>query len=74
MERVAPGVITRKSVHQPVQTGLKSIDAMTPVGRGQRELLVIAKPVKLLSPSTPFEPKGQEMICIYVAIGQKKAR
>ncbi|MBI4406937.1 MAG: F0F1 ATP synthase subunit alpha [Candidatus Kerfeldbacteria bacterium] len=76
MERVAPGVITRKSVHQPVQTGLKSIDAMTPVGRGQRELIIGDRQTgkTAVAIDTILNQKGQEMICIYVAIGQKESK
>lgn len=76
MERVAPGVITRKSVHQPVQTGLKSIDAMTPVGRGQRELIIGDRQTgkTAVAIDTILNQEGQDMICIYVAIGQKESK
>ena len=76
MERIAPGVITRKSVHQPVQTGLKSIDAMTPVGRGQRELIIGDRQTgkTAVAIDTILNQKGQNMICIYVAIGQKESK
>ncbi len=76
MERVAPGVITRKSVHQPVQTGIKSIDAMTPVGRGQRELIIGDRQTgkTAVAIDTILNQKGQNMICIYVAIGQKESK
>lgn len=76
MERVAPGVITRKSVHQPVQTGLKSIDAMTPVGRGQRELIIGDRQTgkTAVAIDAILNQKGQNMTCIYVAIGQKESK
>lgn len=76
MERVAPGVITRKSVHQPVQTGLKSIDAMTPVGRGQRELIIGDRQTgkTAVAIDTILNQAGQNMTCIYVAIGQKESK
>ncbi|MFA6475495.1 MAG: F0F1 ATP synthase subunit alpha [Patescibacteria group bacterium] len=76
MERIAPGVITRKSVHQPVQTGLKSIDAMTPVGRGQRELIIGDRQTgkTAVAIDTILNQKGQNMMCIYVAIGQKESK
>lgn len=76
MERIAPGVITRKSVHQPVQTGLKSIDAMTPVGRGQRELIIGDRQTgkTAVAIDTILNQAGQDMICIYVAIGQKESK
>jgi len=76
MERVAPGVITRKSVHQPVQTGLKSIDSMVPVGRGQRELIIGDRQTgkTAVAIDTILNQKGQNMICIYVAIGQKESK
>lgn len=76
IERIAPGVITRKSVHQPVQTGVKSIDAMTPIGRGQRQLVIgdrqTGKTAILLD--TILNQHDQNMICIYVAIGQKESK
>jgi F-type H+/Na+-transporting ATPase subunit alpha len=76
MERVAPGVITRKSVHQPVQTGLKSIDAMVPIGRGQRELIIGDRQTgkTAVAIDTILNQKGQNMTCIYVAIGQKESK
>jgi len=76
MERIAPGVITRKSVHQPVQTGLKSIDSMVPVGRGQRELIIGDRQTgkTAVAIDTILNQKGQDMICIYVAIGQKESK
>jgi F-type H+-transporting ATPase subunit alpha len=73
IEKVAPGVIWRKSVSQPVQTGLKSIDAMVPVGRGQRELIIGDRQTgkTAVAVDTIINQKGQNLICIYVAIGQK---
>ncbi len=73
IEKVAPGVIERKSVSQPVQTGLKSIDAMVPVGRGQRELIIGDRQTgkTAVALDTIINQKGKDLICIYVAIGQK---
>jgi len=73
IEKVAPGVIARKSVSQPVQTGLKSIDAMVPVGRGQRELIIGDRQTgkTAVAIDAIINQKGKELICIYVAIGQK---
>jgi F-type H+-transporting ATPase subunit alpha len=75
IEMVAPGVIARKSVHEPLYTGLKAIDAMTPVGRGQRELVIgdrqIGKTAILVD--AIIAQKGQDVKCIYVAVGQKKS-
>ena len=73
IEKVAPGVIWRKSVSQPVQTGLKSIDAMVPIGRGQRELIIGDRQVgkTAVAIDTIINQKGQDLICIYVAVGQK---
>ncbi len=73
IEKVAPGVIWRKSVSQPVQTGLKSIDAMVPIGRGQRELIIGDRQTgkTAVAVDTIINQKGKELICIYVAIGQK---
>ena len=75
IEKVAPGVIWRQSVSQPVQTGIKAIDAMIPVGRGQRELIIgdrfTGKTTVLLD--TIINQKGKDLICIYVAIGQNAA-
>jgi F-type H+-transporting ATPase subunit alpha len=75
IEKVAPGVIARKSVSQPVQTGLKSIDAMVPVGRGQRELIIGDRQTgkTAVAIDTIINQKGKDLICIYVAIGQKAA-
>ncbi len=73
IEKVAPGVITRKSVSQPVQTGLKSIDSMVPVGRGQRELIIGDRQTgkTAVAIDTIINQKGTGIKCIYVAVGQK---
>ncbi len=73
IEKVAPGVIARKSVSQPVQTGLKAIDAMVPIGRGQRELIIGDRQTgkTAVAVDTIINSKGKDLICIYVAIGQK---
>ncbi len=73
IEKVAPGVIWRKSVSQPVQSGLKSIDSMVPVGRGQRELIIGDRQTgkTAVAVDAIISQKGQNMVCIYVAIGQK---
>ena len=73
IEKIAPGVIERQSVSQPVQTGLKSIDAMVPVGRGQRELIIGDRQTgkTALAIDTIINQKGADLRCIYVAIGQK---
>lgn len=73
IERKAPGVVERKNVHEPLQTGLKAIDAMIPIGRGQRELIIGDRQTGKTSVAidTIINQKGQDVICIYVAIGQK---
>jgi len=73
IEKVAPGVIARQSVSQPVQTGLKSIDAMVPVGRGQRELIIGDRQTgkTAVAVDAIINQKGKDLICIYVAVGQK---
>ena len=75
IERIAPGVIDRKSVHEPMQTGIKAIDGMIPIGRGQRELIIgdrqTGKTALVLD--TIINQKGQNMFCVYVAIGQKRS-
>ena len=73
IEKVAPGVISRQSVSQPVQTGLKSIDSMVPIGRGQRELIIGDRQTgkTAVAIDTIINQKGKDLICIYVAIGQK---
>ena len=73
IEKVAPGVIWRKSVSQPVQTGIKAIDSMVPVGRGQRELIIGDRQTgkTAVAVDTIINQKGKDLFCIYVAIGQK---
>ena len=73
IEKVAPGVVWRKSVSQPVQTGLKAIDAMVPIGRGQRELIIGDRQTgkTAVAVDTIINQKGKDLYCIYVAIGQK---
>ena len=73
IEKVAPGVIWRKSVSQPVQTGLKAIDSMVPVGRGQRELIIGDRQTgkTAVAVDTIINQKGKDLFCIYVAVGQK---
>ncbi len=75
VERVAPGVITRQSVNTPVQTGIKAIDSMVPIGRGQRELLIGDRQTgkTAIAIDTIINQKGQNLLCIYVAIGQKNS-
>lgn len=76
IEKIAPRVIKRKSVNQPVQTGIKAIDAMIPVGRGQRELIIGDRGTgkTAVAIDAIINQKGQDMICIYVAIGQKESK
>jgi len=73
VESIAPGIITRKSVCEPVQTGITAIDAMIPIGRGQRELIIGDRQTGKTSVAidTILNQKGEEVICVYVAIGQK---
>jgi len=73
IEKVAPGVIARQSVDQPVQTGLKAIDTMVPIGRGQRELIIGDRQTgkTAVAIDAIINQKGQNMVCVYVAIGQK---
>jgi F-type H+/Na+-transporting ATPase subunit alpha len=75
VERIAPGVVYRQDVDTPVQTGIKSIDAMIPVGRGQRELIIGDRQTgkTAIAIDAIINQKGKDLICIYVAIGQKKA-
>jgi F-type H+-transporting ATPase subunit alpha len=75
IERIAPGVVQRQDVDTPVQTGIKSIDAMIPIGRGQRELIIGDRQTgkTAIAIDAIINQKGQDLICIYVAIGQKKA-
>ena len=73
IEKIAPGIITRKSVHKPLQTGIKAIDSMVPIGRGQRELIIGDRQTgkTAIAIDTIINQKGQGVKCIYVAIGQK---
>ncbi len=75
IERIAPGIISRKSVHQPLQTGLTAIDALTPIGRGQRELIIGDRQTgkTAIALDAIINQKNEDVICIYVAIGQKKS-
>ncbi len=75
IEKVASGVITRKSVHKPLQTGIKAIDSMIRIGRGQRELIIGDRQTgkTAIALDTIINQKGQDIICIYVAIGQKRS-
>jgi len=75
IESPAPGVMARKSVHEPLQTGIKAIDAMIPIGRGQRELIIGDRQTgkTAVALDTIINQKGNSMICIYVAIGQKQS-
>ncbi|MFH1486939.1 MAG: F0F1 ATP synthase subunit alpha, partial [Chloroflexota bacterium] len=76
VERVAPNVVTRQSVDTPVQTGIKAIDSMIPIGRGQRELIIGDRTTgkTAIALDTIINQKGGDLICIYVAIGQKSAK
>ena len=76
VEKIAPGVITRESVKQPVQTGIKAIDALIPIGRGQRELIIGDRQTgkTAVAIDAIINQKGQNMICIYVAVGQKESK
>jgi len=76
VEKIAPGVMSREPVHEPVQTGIKSIDAMIPVGRGQRELIIGDRQTgkTAIAIDTIINQKGQNMKCVYVAIGQKESK
>ncbi len=75
IERIAPGVVFRKDVDAPVQTGIKAIDSMIPIGRGQRELIIGDRQTgkTAIAIDTIINQKGKDLLCIYVAIGQKKA-
>ncbi|MBQ8922084.1 MAG: F0F1 ATP synthase subunit alpha [Oscillospiraceae bacterium] len=75
IEKIAPGIITRKSVHEPLQTGIKAIDSMIPIGRGQRELIIGDRQTgkTTIALDTIMNQKGKNVICIYVAIGQKRS-
>src|SRR3990167_332834 len=76
IEKVAPGVVTRQGVDQAVQTGIKAIDALIPIGRGQRELLIGDRQTgkTAIAIDTILNQKGQNMICVYVSIGQKDSK
>ena len=76
VERVAPGVMARESVKQPLQTGIKAIDALIPVGRGQRELIIGDRQTgkTAVAIDTILNQKGQDVICFYVAVGQKESK
>lgn len=76
IEKIAPGVITRESVREPVQTGIKAIDSMIPIGRGQRELIIGDRQIgkTAIAIDTIINQKGQNMKCVYVAIGQKESK
>ena len=76
VERIAPNVVTRKSVDTPVQTGVKAIDSMVPIGRGQRELIIGDRSTgkSAIALDTIINQKGQDLICIYVAIGQRQGK
>ena len=75
IEKIAPGVITREPVNVPLETGIKSIDAMIPIGRGQRELIIGDRGTgkTAIAIDTIINQKGRDVICIYVAVGQKKS-
>ncbi|MDR3346080.1 MAG: F0F1 ATP synthase subunit alpha [Campylobacteraceae bacterium] len=75
VEEKAPGIMARKSVHEPLQTGLKAIDALVPIGRGQRELIIGDRQTgkTTVAVDTIINQKGQNVVCIYVAIGQKQS-
>ncbi|NOZ12017.1 MAG: F0F1 ATP synthase subunit alpha [Acidobacteria bacterium] len=75
VEQIAPGIIDRRSVHEPLQTGLKAIDSMIPIGRGQRELIIGDRQTgkTAVAIDTIINQKEEDVICIYVAIGQKKS-
>ena len=76
IERIAPNVVTRQSVDTPVQTGIKAIDAMIPIGRGQRELIIGDRSTgkTAIAIDAIINQKGQDLVCIYVAIGQKQGK
>ncbi len=76
VERIAPGVIERQAVSEPVQTGIKTIDSMIPIGRGQRELIIGDRQTgkTAIAIDTIINQKGEDLLCIYVAIGQKESK
>ncbi|MEC8149441.1 MAG: F0F1 ATP synthase subunit alpha, partial [SAR324 cluster bacterium] len=75
VEVIAPGIVTRKSVHEPLQTGLTAIDSMVPIGRGQRELIIGDRQTgkTAIAMDTIINQKGGDVVCIYVGIGQKRS-
>merc|ERR1712196_679659 len=75
MGSMAPGIISRRSVYEPLQTGLVSVDSMIPIGRGQRELIIGDRQTgkTAVATDTILNQKGKDVICVYVAIGQKAA-
>ena len=75
IESIAPGIIKRKSVHEPMQTGITSIDAMIPIGRGQRELIIGDRQTgkTAIAIDTIINQKGQDVVCVYVAVGLSQA-
>ncbi|MCP9816192.1 F0F1 ATP synthase subunit alpha [Synechococcus sp. GreenBA-s] len=75
IESMAPGIIQRKSVHEPMQTGITAIDAMIPIGRGQRELIIGDRQTgkTAIAIDTIINQKGEDVVCVYVAVGQKAA-
>src|SRR6056300_1741153 len=75
IESMAPGIISRRSVHEPLQTGLVAIDSMIPIGRGQRELIIGDRQTgkTAIALDTIINQKGKDVICVYVAIGQKES-
>ncbi|QAR33721.1 F0F1 ATP synthase subunit alpha [Geovibrio thiophilus] len=75
IEKIAPGIVDRQSVHEPLQTGIKAIDAMIPIGRGQRELIIGDRQTgkTAVAIDTIINQKGQNVTCVYVAIGQKRS-
>ncbi|HVP51131.1 MAG TPA: F0F1 ATP synthase subunit alpha, partial [Terriglobales bacterium] len=76
VERIAPGVVARQPVKEPMQTGIKAIDSMIPIGRGQRELIIGDRQTgkTALAIDTIINQKGKDLICLYVAVGQKLAQ
>jgi F-type H+-transporting ATPase subunit alpha len=75
IERLAPGIVDRQPVHEPMQTGVKAIDAMVPIGRGQRELIIGDRQTgkTAIAIDTIINQKGKDVVCIYVAVGQKRS-
>src|ERR671933_147876 len=75
VERIAPGVVDRQPVKEPLQTGLKAIDSMVPIGRGQRELIIGDRQTgkTAVAVDTTINQRGKDVFCVYVAIGQKNS-